>query len=129
MAGTNDIAGNTGPMTAEMTEDNFRAMADIATRHGIKLLLAPIPPAASFPWAPQVQTRPRIAEINRWLEGFAHKTGAIWVDYWRVLDDGTGAMMPGLAIDGVHPNEAGYDAMATVIEPILQRMFGRVRRP
>jgi lysophospholipase L1-like esterase len=47
------------------------------------------------------------------------------VDYWRVLDDGTGAMKAGLAIDGVHPNEAGYDAMATVLEPILRRMFGR----
>jgi lysophospholipase L1-like esterase len=128
MAGTNDIAGNTGPMTAQMTEDNFRAMADIAMRHGIKLLLAPIPPAASFPWAPQVQARPRIAEINRWLKRYAGETGATWVDYWRVLDDGTGAMKPGLAIDGVHPNEAGYDAMATVIEPILQRMFGRARR-
>jgi lysophospholipase L1-like esterase len=125
MAGTNDIAGNTGPMTAHMTEDNFRAMADIATRHRIKLLLAPIPPAASFPWAPEVKTRPRIAEINAWLKRFARDNGATWVDYWRVLDDGTGAMKPGLAIDGVHPNEAGYDAMATVLEPVLRRMFGR----
>ncbi len=127
MAGTNDIAGNTGPMTAQMTEDNFRAMADIATRHGIELLLAPIPPAALFPWAPQVQARPRIVEINRGLEAFARKTGAIWVDYWRVLDDGSGAMRPGLAIDGVHPNEAGYDAMATIIEPILRCLFGPSR--
>jgi lysophospholipase L1-like esterase len=55
----------------------------------------------------------------------ARQIGATWVDYWRVLDDGTGAMKPGLAIDGVHPNEAGYDAMATVLEPILRRMFGR----
>ena len=128
MAGTNDIAGNTGPMTAQMTEDNFRAMADVAERHKIKLLLAPIPPAASFPWAPQVQARPRIAEINQWLEQFARRNGATWVDYWRVLDDGTGAMKPGLAIDGVHPNEAGYDAMATVLEPILNGMFGHAGR-
>ncbi len=127
MGGTNDIAGNTGPMTAQMTEDNFRAMADIAERHRIKLPLAPIPPAALFPWAPQVQAKPRIAEINLSLERFAHERGATWVEYWRVLDDGTGAMKPGLAIDGVHPNEAGYDAMATVLEPILQRMFGHVR--
>jgi lysophospholipase L1-like esterase len=125
MAGTNDIAGNTGPMTAEMTENNFRAMSDIARGHGIKVLLAPVPPAAAFPWRPEVQTRPRIAELNRWLERFARQTGAAWVDYRRVLDDGTGAMKPGLAVDGVHPTDAGYDAMATVIEPILKRMFGR----
>ena len=125
MAGTNDIAGNTGPMTAEMSENNFRAMSDIARRHGITVLLAPVPPAAGFPWAPQIETRPRIAEINRWLKSFARESGATWVDYLRVLDDGTGAMKPGLAVDGVHPTEAGYDAMATVIEPVLRRMFGR----
>jgi lysophospholipase L1-like esterase len=126
MAGTNDIAGNTGPMTAAMTENNFRAMSDIARRHKIAVLLAPVPPAASFPWQPEVQTRPRIAELNRWLERFAGESGATWVDYRRVLDDGTGAMKAGLAVDGVHPNETGYDAMATVVEPILRRMFGRV---
>jgi lysophospholipase L1-like esterase len=128
MAGTNDIAGNTGPMTAEMSENNFRAMSDIARRHGIAVLLAPVPPAASFPWKPEVQKRPRIAELNQWLEKFAHESGATWVDYRRVLDDGTGAMKPGLAVDGVHPTEAGYDAMATVIEPILRRVFGRAHR-
>jgi lysophospholipase L1-like esterase len=125
MAGTNDIAGNTGPMTAEMTQNNFRAMSDIAARHGIKLLLAPVPPAASFPWRPGLETRAPIAALNAWLKRFARQSGATWVDYWHVLDDGTGAMKPGLASDGVHPTEAGYDAMATVVGPILRRMFGR----
>jgi lysophospholipase L1-like esterase len=125
MAGTNDIAGNTGPMTAAMSENNFRAMSDVARRHGIRVLLAPVPPAASYPWRPDVQTRPRITQLNRWLERFARESGATWVDYTRVLDDGRGAMRPGLAADGVHPTEAGYDAMATVIDPILRRMFGR----
>ena len=123
MGGTNDVAGNTGPMTANMTENNFEEMVDIAQRHGLEVLLAPIPPAAVFPWNPTVKPRPRIAEINRWLEAFARQRGATWVNYWRVLDDGTGAMKPGLASDGVHPTEAGYDAMATIIEPILDRMF------
>jgi lysophospholipase L1-like esterase len=125
MAGTNDIAGNTGPMTAQMTENNIEAMSDIARRHGSKVLLAPIPPAASFPWRPGLETRPRIAELNRWLKRFASESGATWIDYWSVLDDGTGAMKPGLASDGVHPTEAGYDAMATVIEPILRKLFRR----
>jgi lysophospholipase L1-like esterase len=125
MAGTNDIAGNTGPMTPEMTQNNIRAMSDIAARHGIKLLLAPIPPAASFPWRPGLETRAPISAINAWLKRFARESGATWVDYWRVLDDGSGAMKPGLAVDGVHPTEAGYDAMAKMVEPILRRMLGR----
>src|SRR3954452_12085225 len=68
MAGTNDIAGNTGPMTAQMSENNVRAMVEIAQRHGLKVLLAPVPPAASFPWRPGLETRAPIAELNRRLE-------------------------------------------------------------
>lgn len=123
MAGTNDIAGNTGPMTAAMSEDNFRMMSDIARMHRIKVLIASIPPAASFPWRPGLETRARIAELNAWLKRFASETGATWVDYHPVLDDGTGAMKPGMAYDGVHPTEAGYDAMASVVEPILRRVL------
>ena len=125
MAGTNDIAGNTGPMAPEMTQNNIRAMSDIARREGIKVLLASIPPAAAFPWRPGLETRRPIAAMNAWLKSFAHQSGATFVDYHQVLDDGTGAMKPGLAYDGVHPTEAGYDAMATVIEPILKRTLGR----
>jgi lysophospholipase L1-like esterase len=123
MAGTNDIAGNTGPMTAAMSEDNFRMMSDIARMHRIKVLMASIPPAASFPWRPGLETRGRIAELNAWLKRFAAETGATWVDYHPVLDDGTGAMKPAMAYDGVHPTEAGYDAMASVVEPILKRVL------
>jgi len=99
----------------------------VAHSTGIKVLLAPVPPAARFPWRPEIETRPRIAQINEWLERFARETGALWIDYRPVLDDGTGAMKPGLAEDGVHPNERGYDAMATVIQPILRRMFRRTK--
>lgn len=128
MAGTNDVAGNTGPMTPQMTQDNFRMMSDIARTHRIALLLASIPPAAAFPWRPGLETRKPIAEMNAWLRRFASTSGAIWVDYHAVLDDGAGAMMPGLAYDGVHPTEAGYDAMATVVEPILRRTLLSARR-
>lgn len=123
MGGTNDIAGNTGPMTAQMSEDNVRAMADIAERQKIRVLIASVPPAGKFPWAPGVETRNAITELNRRLERLARQTSAIWVDYRPVLDDGTGSMKPGLAVDGVHPTEAGYDAMATIIDPILRRVL------
>jgi lysophospholipase L1-like esterase len=127
MAGTNDIAGNTGPMTAAMTQNNFRAMCDIARRNGINVILASIPPAGRFPWSPGIETRRPIAEMNAWLKSYAAQIGATWVDYHRVLDDGTGAMKPGLASDGVHPTQAGYDAMATIIEPVLARVLKKSR--
>lgn len=123
MGGTNDIAGNTGPMTPPMTIDNVRAMTDIAQRQKIAVLIASVPPAASFPWAPKIETRNAIAQVNRGLAQVARQTGARWVDYHRVLDDGTGAMKPGFASDGVHPTEAGYDAMASMIDPILAEVL------
>jgi lysophospholipase L1-like esterase len=123
MGGTNDIAGNTGPMTPQMSEANVRAMTDIAQRHGVKVLIASVPPAGNFPWAPAVETRNSIAELNRRLKRIAHETGATWVDYRPVLDDGSGAMKAGLASDGVHPTQAGYDAMARVINPVLRRVL------
>jgi lysophospholipase L1-like esterase len=125
MAGTNDIAGNTGPMTQEMTRDNIRAMTAIAQHHKIKVLLASIPPAASFPWRPGMETLKPIRENNACLKSYAAEIGAIYVDYHPVLADAAGAMRPGLAYDGVHPTEAGYDAMATVINPILKRVLGQ----
>ena len=125
MGGTNDIAGNTGTMTPQMSENNIRAMTDIAQREGIKVLIASVPPAASFPWAPAIETRSAIAELNRRLKRLAARKGATWVDYHPVLDDGKGAMQPGLASDGVHPTEAGYDAMASVANPILAKVLGR----
>ncbi|HEX3423110.1 MAG TPA: GDSL-type esterase/lipase family protein [Sphingomicrobium sp.] len=125
MGGTNDIAGNTGPMTREMSEDNARAMIDIAQRHGIKVIIASVPPAASFPWAPRIRSRPLIADFNRRLERIARETRATWVDYHSVLDDGSNAMKPGLAVDGVHPTEAGYDAMQRLIEPVLSKVLAR----
>jgi lysophospholipase L1-like esterase len=123
MAGTNDVAGNTGPMTAKMTEDNFRVMSDIARANRIKVLIASIPPAGAFPWRPGLEVKQPIAELNRRLKAYAHSSGATWVDYWPVLNDGTGAMKPGLAVDGVHPTVAGYQAMETVITPILKRVL------
>jgi len=120
MAGTNDIAGNTGKMTREQSYDNFRMMAQIAKSNGIGVILAAVPPADHFPWRPGLDVVGPIREINAWLQGYAKAERLTWVDYTNALGDAKGAMKPGLASDGVHPTEAGYDAMATVIEPILK---------
>jgi lysophospholipase L1-like esterase len=121
MAGTNDIAGNTGPMTPEMSKDNFRAMVAIARQNGLRILLASVPPAASFPWREGLETAAPIRLLNNWLRSYARQVGATYVDYYSAMADGAGGMKPGLAYDGVHPTEAGYDVMAQVLEPILRR--------
>jgi lysophospholipase L1-like esterase len=120
MAATNDVAGNTGKITLAQTCDNFRMMTAIAQANGIQVLLASVPPADRFPWRPGLETVKPIRAINDWLKTYARPAGATWIDYWPVLADAQGAMKPGLATDGVHPTDQGYDLMATVIEPFLR---------
>jgi lysophospholipase L1-like esterase len=119
MAGTNDIAGNTGPMTVAQSIDNFRAMITLAQANGIDVLLASVPPAASFPWRPGLETVRPIRELNDWAKGYARQHRLTFVDHTAALADERGAMKPGMAYDGVHPTEAGYDAMAGVLGPLL----------
>lgn len=122
MAGTNDIAGNTGPMTAQMTRDNLAAMATLAKAHGIHVLLASIPPAANYPWRPGLDTRTPIAAHNAWLRTYAEAGGHGWIDYHPALAGPDGGMRPGFAVDGVHPTLAGYEAMNAVLLPVLARL-------
>ncbi|HLY59062.1 MAG TPA: GDSL-type esterase/lipase family protein [Stellaceae bacterium] len=114
MAGTNDIAGNTGPMTEAETKANLMSMAELAQTSGLRVVLASIPPAARFPWRPGLETVKPIRAINAWLRSSAAEIGAIFADYHAVLADENGGMRPGYAVDEVHPTEAGYAAMEPV---------------
>ncbi len=119
MAGTNDIAGNTGPATLEMMQDNLSAMIEIATAHGIHLILASIPPAADFPWRPGVPTVAPIVACNAWLKSEAKRIGCSYADYFAAMADSTGAMREGLSYDHVHPTEQGYAVMQPVAETAI----------
>jgi lysophospholipase L1-like esterase len=119
MAGTNDIAGNTGAASMKNSQDCFKAMFTLAKAHGISVIFGSIPPAASFPWRPGLDTITPIAELTQWLESYARQVGATFVDYTPALSNGKGAMKPGLAYDGVHPTLEGYQVMAEVLNPVL----------
>jgi lysophospholipase L1-like esterase len=119
LAGTNDIAGNTGPSTPEMIEDNFRSMTDIAKQNGIKVVLASITPAYSYPWKPGVEPVAEIRQINQWLKTFCNREHLVYLDYYSAMADDKGAMKPGLAKDGVHPTVEGYAIMAPLAETAI----------
>ena len=121
LAGTNDIAGNTGPSTPEMIEDNFTSMADIARASGIKVILASITPAYNYPWKPGVDPVPAIREINAWLKDYCTKEGLTYLDYYSAMADEKGAMKPGLAKDGVHPTAQGYAIMGPLAEAAIAK--------
>ena len=124
MAGTNDIAGNTGPMSVEESKATIMSMAELARAHGIRVILASIPPADHFPWKPGLVAAPRIATMNAWLKDYAARTGATYADYWHVLHDGD-ALRADYGTDGVHPNEAGYAAMAPVAEAAIKAALAK----
>ncbi|MES1201428.1 MAG: SGNH/GDSL hydrolase family protein [Pseudomonadota bacterium] len=125
MAGTNDVAGNTGPMTPEMTQANLRSMAELARAHRIKIVFGSIPPADHFFWAPDApQPAQRIMALNAWLHDYARSIGAEYADYHAAMRDAAGAMRPELAEDGVHPVAAGY----AIMDRIANETLARVRR-
>ncbi|MGJ3626746.1 GDSL-type esterase/lipase family protein [Sphingomonas sp. MMS24-JH45] len=96
MAGTNDIAGNTGPRTIEAIAANVAAMVTLAKAAGIRVILAATPPAARFPWAPTLQPASRIAALNDRLRALAARERVTFVDYGPVLARPDGSMKPGL---------------------------------
>ncbi|KQN77361.1 GDSL-type esterase/lipase family protein [Sphingomonas sp. Leaf62] len=120
MAGTNDIAGNTGPMTPQQTQDNLAMMVMLARAAKIGVLLASVPPADGFPWRPGLATVAPIRALNAWAKTYAGQVGATFVDYTPALATPGGAMKPGFADDGVHPTPAGYAAMEAVLTPVLR---------
>lgn len=128
LAGTNDVAGNSGPMRPEATRDAIGAMLAIARDAGIAVVLGSIPPASRFFWAPDVRPAARIVEINGMLAQLAQERGAGWIDYHAALNDGSGGLSAAHSDDGVHPNAAGYAVMEAAAAPVLARMRGRSRR-
>lgn len=128
MAGTNDIAGNTGPMTVEMTMANIRSMAAIATDAGIGVMVAAVPPATSFRWRPEVRPSAKIIELNRLLKSYAQDKKYGWIDYHAALDDGTGGLGRSYSNDGVHPVLAGYKVMEDLAVPSISHALNLLTR-
>jgi lysophospholipase L1-like esterase len=117
MAGTNDIAGNTGPTTAQDYKNNIMSMVEIAKANDIAVILGSIPPAAEFSWRPGLDPVPRIKELNDWLRSYAATERMEFIDYHSALAGPAGELKADLGNDGVHPNRNGYALMRRLVEP------------
>jgi len=116
LAGINDIAGNTGPSTIEMIEDNIISMAEIAKVNGIKVVLSSVLPALDFPWNPGLEPAEKVVKLNMLLKKYAKKNNIIYLDYFSAMANKINGLKKELGYDGVHPNETGYKVM----EPLLE---------
>jgi lysophospholipase L1-like esterase len=116
LAGTNDIAGNTGPSTLGMIEDNLSSMCEIAQANGIRVILSSVLPVGDYPWKRGLEPAQKIVSLNAWIRQYAATHGHAWLDYHSAMADDKGGMKEGISTDGVHPNEAGYRLMAPLVE-------------
>jgi lysophospholipase L1-like esterase len=129
LAGTNDIAGNTGPMTNEDIENNIASIAQLASANGVKVVLASIMPVSDYhvgtqPGAiPQTARRPpeRITALNAWLKDYAAAHGHVYLDYFSAMVDGRGMLKAELSADDLHPTAAGYAIMAPLAEAAIAK--------
>lgn len=120
LAGTNDIAGNNGPIESEHIAENIVSMAELALAAGIRPILCSVLPAAQYPWRPEVESVPeKIRALNDRLRQYAAERGLTWVDYYSAMDAGDGSMRSEYTRDGVHPTPEGYAVMEAVIRPAL----------
>jgi len=124
LAGTNDIAGNTGPSTLEMIEDNLASMAELGKANGIRVVLSSVLPVFDYPWKPGLTPAPKIVALNSWMRDYAASHGAVYLDYHSAMADQRQGMKAGLSQDGVHPNEAGYRIMAPLAERAIAEALG-----
>jgi lysophospholipase L1-like esterase len=137
LAGINDISQNTGPVTAEMVEHNIMAMTDIAQHNGTKVILCSILPISDYSFikqqasgkvnpymkVPVAATHPPedILKLNAWMNNYAEKVNAIYVDYFSAMVDEKGFLKENLSGDGIHPNAEGYKIMTAIVEKAIEK--------
>lgn len=132
LAGTNDIAGNTGPMTLEQTEANLASMSELAHTHAIRVVMASVTPVndVTMPSGEKrVQTldRPpeKILKLNEWIKAYTREHGDIYLDYFSAMVDDKGFLKADLTNDGLHPQAKGYAVMAPLAEKAIQQALAQ----
>jgi lysophospholipase L1-like esterase len=125
LAGTNDIAGNTGPMTVEQIEANYASMAELARAHDIRVVLSSVIPVNNYTQRAEpfflTRSPEKILALNDWLKAYCAANGYLYLDYFSAMVDEKGMLKRDLAEDGLHPNRAGYKIMAPLAEAAIQK--------
>ena len=119
LAGTNDIAGNTGPMTLEMILDNLISMSELAITNNIKVILSSVIPAFDYPWSPGLNPNEKIPALNKLIKTYAAENDIYYLDYFSAMSDSKNGLISEYTYDGVHPNKKGYEVMAPLAEAAI----------
>lgn len=123
LAGTNDIAGNTGPSTIPMIMDNIKGMAEMAHANGIKVILSSTLPAYDYPWRPGLEPATKIIELNKMIKSYCNKNGHVYLDYFSAMVDERNGLPKKYAEDEVHPTIEGYKVMEPLVEEAIAKIL------
>ena len=121
LAGTNDIAGNTGPMSIDMILNNIKSMTDIALANNVKVILCSVLPAYDYPWSPNKNPNIKIPKLNSKIKKYAIETGVHYLDYFKALDNGNNGINKEFSYDGVHLTLEGYKVLEPLVENALKK--------
>ncbi len=125
LAGTNDIAGNTGPSTLEMIMDNIKSMSEIAKINNIRVVLCSVLPVYDYPWKKGLEPSPKIVVLNKMIKEYAAKNNIVYCDYYSALVDERGGMKSCYSNDGIHPNSEGYAVMKPIAEQTIKKVLSK----
>lgn len=121
LAGTNDIAGNTGPMTLEQIADNMASMSELAVQNDIKVVLSSVLPAYDYPWRPGLKPNEKIPALNTMIRAYAEANGHVYLDYFSAMADDRNGLPKKYASDEVHPTIEGYKVMEPMVEEAISK--------
>lgn len=121
LAGTNDIAGNTGPMSLKQIHDNILSMVELAQANGIKPIVSSVLPAYDYPWRPGLEPNIKIPKLNAMLKQMAKEKGVMYLDYFSAMADDRNGLPKELAGDEVHPTKKGYAIMEELVEKAIEK--------
>jgi lysophospholipase L1-like esterase len=120
LAGTNDIAENTGPTTLDVIAGNIASMAELARASGIRVVICSVLPAFDYPWRPGLHPDKKIPALNAMLKEYAAREGFVYLDYFSAMTDGKNGLQQRLTSDGVHPTAAGFNVMGPMAESAIE---------
>ncbi|MDT0607427.1 SGNH/GDSL hydrolase family protein [Croceitalea rosinachiae] len=127
LAGTNDIAGNTGPMTLEQIRDNILSMVELAESNGILPIVCSVLPAYDYPWRPGLNPNIKIPELNSMLSKMAEEKKVPYLDYFKIMADDRNGLPKELTTDEVHLTEKGYEILGKLAEEAIDKSLSMVK--
>jgi len=119
LAGTNDIAGNTGPSTLDMIMNNLKSMAELAIQNNVRVVLCSVLPAFDYPWRKGMEPNIKIPALNAMIKNYCKERNIVFLDYFSEMNDGNNGMIAEYTTDGVHCTSKGYDKMESMVKSAI----------